>query len=227
MNEIQKGMTKMRRSRFTEQQIMAALWQAESGTPMVEICRKLGITEQTFYRWKRKFACMGVAELRRLREVEEENRRLKQLVAYLTLDKQMLQEACEKLLKPAQKRAVVQFFRVGYQVSERRACRVAGVLRSSCCYRGQARDQAPLRQRLRELAAVRVRYGYRRLHVLLDREGWRVNHKRVDRLYREEGLVDPDQALEEADEPATVVPTTGQATTGAVESRFPDRQLGR
>jgi hypothetical protein len=65
----------------------------------------------------------GVAELRRLREVEEENRRLKQLVADLTLDKQMLQEACEKLLKPAQKRAVVQFFRVGYQVSERRACR--------------------------------------------------------------------------------------------------------
>ena len=162
-----------------------------------------------------------------MREVEEENRRLKQLVADLTLDKQMLQEACEKLLKPAQKRAVVQFFRVGYQVSERRACRVAGVLRSSCRYRSQARDQAPLRQRLRELAAVRVRYGYRRLHVLLGREGLRVNHKRVDRLYREEGLVDPDQALEEADEPATVVPTTGQATTGAVESRFPDRQLGR
>ena len=59
---------------------------------------------------------------------------------------------------------------------------------SGCRYRSQARDQAPLHQRLRELAAVRVRYGYRRLHVLLGREGWRVNHKRVDRLYREEGL---------------------------------------
>lgn len=83
----------------------------------------------------------------------------------------------------------MQFFRVGYQVSERRACRVAGVARSSCRYRRQAQDQALLRRRLRELAAVRVRYGYRRLHVLLRREGWPVNHKRVYRLYREEGLM--------------------------------------
>jgi putative transposase len=83
----------MRASRFTEQQIVAALRQAESGTPIVEVCRKLGVSEQTFYRWKRKFAGMGVAELRRLRQVEDENRRLKQLVADLTLDKQMLQEA--------------------------------------------------------------------------------------------------------------------------------------
>ena len=148
----------MRRSRFTKQQIVAALRQAESGTPVVEVWRKLGFTEQTFYRWKRKFAGMGVAELRRRREGEGENRRLKQLVADLPLDKQMLQEA----------------LRVGYQVSERRACRVAGVPRSSCRYRSQARDQAPLHQRLRELAAVRVRYGYRRLHVLLRRGGWRV-----------------------------------------------------
>ncbi len=89
---------------------------------------------------------------------------------------------------PAQKRAVARFFRVGFRVSERRACRVAGVPRSSCRYRSRAKDQAALRLRLRDLAAARVRYGYRRLHVLLQREGWRVNHKRVYRLYREEGL---------------------------------------
>ena len=83
----------MRASRFTEQQIVAALRQAEGGTPVVEVCRKLGVSEQTFYRWKRKFAGMGVAELRRLRQVEDENRRLKQLIADLTLDKQLLQEA--------------------------------------------------------------------------------------------------------------------------------------
>lgn len=91
-------------------------------------------------------------------------------------------------MKPAQKRAVVQFFRVGFRVSERRACQVAAVARSSCRYQSQAKDQTPLRQRLRELAAVRVRYGYRRLHVLLRREGWPVNHKRIYRLYRDEGL---------------------------------------
>ncbi len=86
----------MRTSRFTEQQVVAALRQAEGGAPVGEVCRKLGISEQTFYRWKRKYAGIGVAELRRLRQVEDENRRLKQLVADLTLDRQMLQEALRK-----------------------------------------------------------------------------------------------------------------------------------
>jgi putative transposase len=76
----------MRTSQFTEQQVVAALRQAENGTPVGAgarwaACRKLGIGEQTFYRWKREFAGMGVAELRRLRQVEDENRRLKQSVA--------------------------------------------------------------------------------------------------------------------------------------------------
>ena len=91
-------------------------------------------------------------------------------------------------MKPAQKRAVVGYFRAGFRVSERRACRIAGVPRSTCRYRSRARDQSPLRGRLRDLAAARVRYGYRRLHILLQREGWTVNHKRIYRLYREEGL---------------------------------------
>lgn len=85
--------TRMRALRFTEQQIVAASRQEESGTPVVEMCRKLGASEQTFECWKRTFAGMGAAELRRLRQVEDENRRLKQLVADLTLDKQMIQEA--------------------------------------------------------------------------------------------------------------------------------------
>jgi putative transposase len=91
-------------------------------------------------------------------------------------------------VKPAQKRAVVRYFRAGFRVSERRACRLAGVARSSYRYRSQAADQTALRLRLRDLAAARVRYGYRRLHILLRREGWHVNHKRIYRLYREEGL---------------------------------------
>jgi putative transposase len=88
----------MKKTAFTEEQIAYALRQAETGTPVADICRKLGVSEQTFYRWKKKFAGMGVAELRRLKQLEEENRTLKQLVADLSLDKHMLQEAIRKKL---------------------------------------------------------------------------------------------------------------------------------
>ena len=86
----------MKKASFTEEQITFALRQAEAGTPVTEICRKLGIAEQTFYRWKRKYAGMGVAELRRLKQLEEENRKLKALVADLTLARHMLQEVLRK-----------------------------------------------------------------------------------------------------------------------------------
>lgn len=86
----------MRTSRFTEEQITMALRQAESGTPVADICRKLEITETTFYRWKRKYGGLGVSELRELRQLREENGRLKRVVADLTLDKQILRESLRK-----------------------------------------------------------------------------------------------------------------------------------
>jgi len=86
----------MRKSRFTPEQILQALRQAEAGTPAVEICRKLGVTETTFYRWKKQFTGLDVSELRELRQLREENRRLKQVVADLTLDKTILRDALGK-----------------------------------------------------------------------------------------------------------------------------------
>ena len=77
----------MKKSRFTNEQIAFALKQAETGTPVTEICRKMGVSEPTFYRWKKKFDGLGVSEVRRLRELEDENKRLKALVADLSLDK--------------------------------------------------------------------------------------------------------------------------------------------
>ncbi len=86
----------MRSSRYSDEQIAMALRQAEVGTPVGEICRKLGITEATFYRWKKRFGGLGVSELRELRQLREENRKLKGLVADLSLDKTILQEALRK-----------------------------------------------------------------------------------------------------------------------------------
>ena len=86
----------MRKSKYTEEQIAMALRQAEAGTPVADICRKLQVTETTFYRWKKKFGGLGVPELRELRQLREENRKLKQVVADLTLDKHNINEALRK-----------------------------------------------------------------------------------------------------------------------------------
>ena len=86
----------MKKSKFTEQQIAFALKQAETGTAVAEVCRKMGVSEATFYNWKKKYGGLGITELRRLRQLEEENSRLKQIVADLSLDKQMLQDVLKK-----------------------------------------------------------------------------------------------------------------------------------
>ena len=86
----------MRKSRYTEEQIAFALQQAEDGTPVAEVCRKLGVTEQSFYRWKKKYGGMLPSDMKKLKQLEEENAKLKKLVADLSLDKVMLQDVISK-----------------------------------------------------------------------------------------------------------------------------------
>jgi putative transposase len=86
----------VKKSRYTEEQIAYALKQAETGTPVAEVLRRMGISEQTFYRWKKLYGGLGVGELRRLKQLEDENRKLKQLVADLSLDKHILQDVLSK-----------------------------------------------------------------------------------------------------------------------------------
>jgi putative transposase len=86
----------MKKSKFTEAQIAFAIKQAESGVTVEEICRKLGVSQQTFYNWKKKYGGLDPTELRRLRQLEEENAKLKKIVADLSLDKQMLQDVLKK-----------------------------------------------------------------------------------------------------------------------------------
>ncbi len=88
----------MKTSKFSEEQIAFALKQAETGTSVKEVVRKMGVSEQTFYRWKQKFGGMMPSDVRKLKQLEEENRQLKKLVADLSLDKQMLQDVLSKKL---------------------------------------------------------------------------------------------------------------------------------
>lgn len=86
----------MKKTKFTEAQIVFALRQAENGVKVEEVCRKLGISDATFYNWKKKYGNLGLTELKKLKQLEEENSRLKQIVADLALDKQMLQDVLKK-----------------------------------------------------------------------------------------------------------------------------------
>ena len=88
----------MKRTKFSEQQIAFILRQAEEGVPVGEVCRKVGINEQTYYRWRKRYGGMMPSEMKRLKQLEEENMRLKKLVADLSLDKEMLQEVVRKKL---------------------------------------------------------------------------------------------------------------------------------
>jgi putative transposase len=90
----------VKKSRYTEEQIAFALKQAELGTPVAEVCRKMGISDATFYNWRQKYGGLGPSELRRLKQLEEENAKLKRLVADLSLDKAMLQDVLSKMYGP-------------------------------------------------------------------------------------------------------------------------------
>lgn len=88
----------MKRKRFTESQIVAVLKDGEAGMPIAELCRKHGVGESTYYKWRSKYAGMDVSELKRLKALEEENRRLKQMFANLSMDHELLKEVLEKKL---------------------------------------------------------------------------------------------------------------------------------
>lgn len=93
---MREGDSAMKKSKFTEEQILYAIRQAETGISVAEVCRKMGISDATYYTWKKKYGGLGLSELRRLKQLEEENRQLKKLVADLSLDKQMLQDVLSK-----------------------------------------------------------------------------------------------------------------------------------
>nr|WP_186237978.1 IS3 family transposase [Burkholderia gladioli] len=179
----------MKHKRFSIEQIVAVLKQAELGMPVADLIRQVGISEQTFYRWKKQYAGMQSDQVRELKQLQDENARLKKLVAELSLDKAILQDvAFKKVARPALRRDVVAYVVSHYGLTMRRACRLLKQPRSVQYYRSVKDPRPELRSRMREIAYTRVRYGYRRVHVLLRREGWQLGRNQAYRLYCEEQL---------------------------------------
>ncbi|WP_334181465.1 IS3 family transposase [Novosphingobium sp.] len=179
----------MKRARFTEEQIIGVLKEQEAGAKTADLARRHGVSEATIYNWKAKYGGLEVSEAKRLRALEDENAKLKRLLAEAMLDNAGLKDLLnKKLVTPAAKREAVARLQAVLGMSERRACRVIGADRKSMRYRSQREDDADLRAKLRELAQQRRRFGYRRLHILLRREGVVINRKKTQRLYSEEKL---------------------------------------
>jgi len=191
----------MKRTRFTEEQIIGILTEHEAGAKCADLCRKHGMSEGTFYNWKAKYGGMTVSDARRLKALEDENARLKKLLAEQMLDGENIsaigprtmverdeRAAGKKIVRPAVKREAVAHLRTELGLSERRACKIVGADRKMIRYRSARPPETELRHRLRDLANERRRFGYRRLFVLPRREGELSGINRIYQLFREEGL---------------------------------------
>ncbi|AXT34708.1 IS3 family transposase [Phaeobacter sp. LSS9] len=187
----------MANKRPKPEEIVVKLRQVEvlmgQGMPRIDAIRQIGVTEQPYYRWKKKYGGMGTEQLKELKRLQKENERLRRAVSDLTLDKLILSEAAKgKLLSPSRRRACIDLVRSQMKVSERRVCRVLGQHRSTQRREPVGRaDEDRLVADMIELTRQYGRYGYRRIAALLRDAGWQVNDKRVERLWRREGLKVP------------------------------------
>ena len=180
----------MKRSKFSDEQILKIVREGEAGRKVADLCRTHGITEQTYYRWKSKVRRPraqrdAAAEAARGRESPPEADRGRANARHSGVES----GGGKKVVGPSAKRVAVGWLVDARTTSLRRACRVVGLSTATWRYRRRGRaDNAALLARLQVHAAVRARYGYRRLHTLIAREGVVANHKRVHRVYREAGL---------------------------------------
>ncbi|WP_246413473.1 IS3 family transposase, partial [Methylobacterium brachythecii] len=183
--------------RHKPEEIVAKLRQVDvlisQGQSAAEAIRAIGVTEVTYYRWRQEYGGLKSDQVRRMKEMEVENQRLRKAIADLTLDKLILQEAAPgKLTSPARRRACIEHVMDVLHVSERRACRALGQHRSTQRKIPRGRDdEAALTADLVALAEQYGRYGYRKISALLKAAGWLVNDKRVERIWRREGLKVP------------------------------------
>ncbi len=177
---------------YTDEQIVSFVREAEkTEVTIAEFCRQKGFNEGTFYKWKRRFGSMQVAEVKRLRELEAENARLKRILADRMIEIDRGAGAtCKKVVTVERKREAVVFLKTK-QVSERRSCQLILLARSTCGYRIKREPDEAFENQVKELAFAHPRYGYRRVHALLKRRGQKLNRKRVVRVWQKFDLQVP------------------------------------
>ncbi|EBV8528979.1 MULTISPECIES: IS3 family transposase [Micrococcus] len=226
------------RKRHTPEQVVRKLGQADrmlaDGQDVAAVCRELGVSEQTYYRWRNQYGGLKADDAKRLKELEKQNATLKRLLAEAELEKAALKElAGGKLLSPDRRRAAVDHLKRKLRVSERMACRLVGLSRSA--YRRPLKgdtvadpDRA-LREWLRAWAKDHPRYGYRRAYHDARAEGWVVNHKKIQRLWRDEGLRVPQRRRRKRVGSSTVDAPTADApnVVWAVDFQFDVDEHGR
>ena len=156
----------MKRKRFTEERIIGIFREADAGAVVLDLCRSHGMSSATYYTWKAKYGGLEVSQAKRLRSLEDENGKLKRLLADAMLDNAGLKDLLAKNRTPAARREAVAHLQDLLKVSERRACSIVGADRKSVRYRSRHGDDTDLRERLRDLAPERRRFGYRRLHIV-------------------------------------------------------------
>ena len=189
----------MKRKRHTPEQIVRKLREGDrmlnEGTELTEVLRHLEVSESSWARWRAQYGGMKADEAKRLKELERENGRLKKLLAEPSSKRRCSRSWLRELLTPERRRRAMRRLQEGFGVSERFACRVAGQHRSTQREPRAAVpvDDGELRSELRAIAKAHPRWGYKMATRVVRRQGWRVNRKRVQRLWREEGLKRPPQ----------------------------------
>lgn len=223
----------MKASKFSDAQKAFILKQGSDGIPVAEICRRAGISQATYFNWKKKYDGLLPAEMKRLKQLEDENGKLRKLVADLSLDKEMLRHS-PKTVRPGRKRELVAETCDEWNVSIRRACRVLEFDTSTYHYKFRRRDQAGIEARIKDICATRVRYGYRRAHVMLTRERCDINMKVTYRILQGLGPAAQEQDAEAACEgrscgkagrKPSARTTSGRWTSPTISSRRARRSM--
>jgi putative transposase len=200
----------MKRSKFSEGQIIKILKETEiTGKIVTDVCREHGIAQSTYYKWKSKYGGLDESQLRRLNELEEENRKLKRMYADLSLDHMILKDIIEKTFLIPEKRQLVQYVIDTHKATIRRVCRMVQLNRDTFYYQHTKPDDAVIKGQLTGLASDHPRWGAKKMTAVIRNQGNQVNHKRIRRIYREMQLnicIKPKKRLPSREPVPLIVP---------------------